>query len=120
VCGEGKTVLIVDDEFAIVEALTEALAWEGYAVKSASDGRAALDLLGREQVDAVLMDLMMPVMSGLETIEAMKRDPRMKDIPVVIMSAGPLPAHDALFTGALRKPFDIAQLLATVRSALDR
>jgi CheY-like chemotaxis protein len=113
-----KTVLIVDDEVSIVEALAEILAWEGYEVATAANGRQALDELAKALPDVVLMDVMMPVMGGVEAARAIGADPRTAHVPVVMMTAGPLP--DGV-DGALsvRKPFELAALLRVLRLALD-
>jgi CheY-like chemotaxis protein len=114
-----KTVLIVDDEVSIVEALAEILSWEGFSVATAGNGRVALDHLSRSRADVVLMDVMMPVMGGIEAARAMKADPRTAEIPVVIMTAGPVPdGVDGSL--AIRKPFELAALLRVIRRALER
>ncbi len=115
---DAKTLLIVDDEFAIVEALAEILKWEGYTVMSAGNGRAALEVLGKERVDLVLMDAMMPVMGGVEAAAAMQADPRLRDIPIILMTAGPMPAGEARWVATLRKPFQLEALERAVRNAL--
>jgi CheY-like chemotaxis protein len=114
-----RTVLIVDDEVSIVEALAEILSWEGFSIATAGNGRAALDHLSRTRADVVLMDVMMPVMGGVEAARAMKADPRTAEIPVVIMTAGPVPdGVDGSL--AIRKPFELAALLRVIRRALER
>jgi CheY-like chemotaxis protein len=107
-----KTVLIVDDEFSIVAALTEILAWEGYEVRTAGNGKDALELLRRERVDAVLLDVMMPVMDGVQTYVAIDADPALHGIPVILMSAARIPDRPGGWVAALRKPFDVQTLLA--------
>jgi CheY-like chemotaxis protein len=115
--GDAKVVLVVDDEFAIVEAVEEILTWEGYTVRTAPNGRVALDLMSKERVDLVLMDMMMPMMGGVETATAMKGDARLRDIPIVAMSAAPAPQDD-LWVARLRKPFGFERLIRTLREAL--
>jgi len=115
---DAKTVLIVDDEFAIVEALTEILNWEGFTVMSAGNGRIALEVLGRERVDLVLMDAMMPVMGGVEAAAAMKADPRLREIPIILMTAGPMPVGEVRWVAALRKPFQLDAFEAAIRNAV--
>jgi CheY-like chemotaxis protein len=113
-----RTVLIVDDEVSIVEALAEILSWEGFSIVTAGNGRVALEQLGKARADVVLMDVMMPVMGGIEAARAMKADPRTAEIPVVIMTAGPVPdGVDGSL--ALRKPFELAGLLRVIRRALE-
>ncbi len=115
---DSKTVLIVDDEFAIVEALTEILHWDGFTVMSAGNGKVALEVLGRERIDVVLMDAMMPVMGGVEAAAAMKADPRLRDIPIILMTAGPMPVGGVPWVAALRKPFQLDALETAVRNAV--
>jgi CheY-like chemotaxis protein len=112
-----RSVLIVDDEVSIVEALSEILSWEGYTVHTAGNGSLALEELANHPVDVVVMDVMMPVMGGLEAARRMSADPRTAHIPVVIMTAGPVPDG---FDGSLtvRKPFELAALLRVLSRAL--
>ncbi len=113
-----KSVLIVDDEVSIVEALSEILSWEGYSVLTAANGSLALEALAKHPVDVVLMDVMMPVMGGLEAARRMSADPRTAHIPVVIMTAGPVPdGVDGSLT--VRKPFELPALLRVLRRALE-
>jgi CheY-like chemotaxis protein len=113
-----RIVLIVDDEVSIVEALAEILAWEGFSVHTAGNGELALEQLARARPDVVLMDVMMPVMGGIEAAQAIKSNPQTADIPIVIMTAGPVPdGVDGSL--AVRKPFELAALLRVIRRALE-
>lgn len=109
-------ILIVDDEFGIVEALSDFLQDEGYRTATALNGRLALEQMAVEHPALVLLDYMMPVMNGPAVLEAMKADPSLRDVPVVLMSASPpkswrhLPASDFL-----PKPFGLEQLIELVR-----
>jgi CheY-like chemotaxis protein len=115
----GATVLIVDDEASIVEALAEILSWEGFSVLTACNGEVALEELAKTPADVVLMDVMMPVMGGVETVQALRANPRTAAIPVVIMTAGPVP--DGIDGSlAVRKPFELAALLRVIRRALEQ
>jgi CheY-like chemotaxis protein len=111
-----KTILIVDDEFGIVDALRELLTEEGYHVITAANGREGLARLAAERPDLVLLDLMMPILGGRETLRVMRTTPELRDIPVVLMSAAP--QRTALLddetarelSGFLSKPFEIRVL----------
>ena len=107
-----RRVLVVDDNRDIRELLVELLAAEGYAVAGAEDGRRALAEARANRPDVILLDLMMPVMSGWEFREAQLRDPDLADVPVVVVSA-----FDAALDGAavLRKPFLVEDVLDTVQ-----
>jgi DNA-binding response OmpR family regulator len=108
------SVLVVDDEHDIREAVAEVLADEGYVVHGASDGAEALRTARAVRPDIVLLDLMMPGMNGWEFRAAQKCDPDIQDIPVVVLSAlGRVAGMDA--AGFIQKPFDLEELLAVVR-----
>ena len=110
-------ILIVDDEFGIVEALTDFLGDEGYRTATALDGRQALEQMAAERPALVLLDYMMPVMNGAAVLEAMKKDPNLRDVPVVLMSASPPRSWKHLPANAfLPKPFGLDQLIELVRN----
>ncbi|MBZ4331554.1 response regulator [Corallococcus interemptor] len=109
-------VLIVDDEFGIVEAVRDLLSDEGYRTATALNGREALERMRQERPSLVLLDYMMPVLNGPGVLESMQKDPALRDVPVVMMSASPPDFWQHLpCAGFLPKPFDIEQLLAIVR-----
>lgn len=115
-----KAILIVDDEFGIVDSLAEVLGEEGFSVRTASNGKDALRRIGEQRPDLILMDYMMPVMDGAETLQTIRSDPALRDIPVLLMSSVPranLPAQ-CVPSGFLRKPFDVDALLAMLASLL--
>jgi CheY-like chemotaxis protein len=108
------SVLVVDDDTDIREAVAEVLAGEGYLVLGAGDGAEALKKCRAFHPSLVLLDLMMPGMNGWEFRAAQKRDPDLAGIPVVVLSA--LEQRVAIDAEAfVRKPFDLDELLALVR-----
>jgi CheY-like chemotaxis protein len=118
------TILIVEDDFDVRESLSEALRDEGYAIECAVDGEQALEYLrsgGRPGL--ILLDLMMPRMSGSEFRMVQKVDPQLKHLPVVLLSADGAMEEKAkaLETdGALRKPIDLDQLLRVIERFRDK
>jgi CheY-like chemotaxis protein len=107
-------VLIVDDDAAIRKMLVDILSLEGYIAETARDGREALALLETQPYQAVLLDLMMPVMDGWELCRALAQRPALRQrISVLLMSAGEKleQAQDLGADGYLAKPFDVNQLL---------
>lgn len=82
----GESILVVEDTELLRKIYQDKLIQEGYKVVPAANGLEALNYLRTEQVDLILLDLIMPVMSGLEALEAIKADPRTRDIPVLILS----------------------------------
>jgi len=104
-------VLVVDDDQAIREVIAEVLRDEGYEVVCAENGEQALRELQRDPPNLVLLDLMMPVMSGWELLEHLQASGELSRIPVVVVSAMNAPgAHEHL-----AKPIDLDSLLATVQ-----
>jgi two-component system chemotaxis response regulator CheY len=108
-----RAVLVVDDDAQIRESLRDALEDEGYAVALAKNGREALQILHRlSRPCAVILDLIMPVMSGNEFYAAMQADPSFSDIPVVVSTSDASRAPNGVLI--MKKPMDLARLLTTV------
>ncbi|MDP2233861.1 MAG: response regulator, partial [Actinomycetota bacterium] len=80
------TILVVEDTELLRRIYSDKLTQDGYDVLAAGDGFEALNLLRSNKVDLVLLDLIMPRMSGIEALEAIKADPRTREIPVIILS----------------------------------
>jgi CheY-like chemotaxis protein len=114
-----KTVLLVDDEHAILDALSGILEDEGFRVVTAGNGREALARMEEVKPDVALLDVMMPVMDGRELLREMHADARWRDIPVVLMSAVPqsILTRDSPLVCAdfFQKPFDLWKLLDRLR-----
>lgn len=118
-----QKILIVDDEPANLFILDGILTGEGYNVTSASNGQECLDLLQSDQFDIVLLDIMMPMMTGLDVLAVMRASPAMKNLPVMVVSAkvGADDVKEALDAGAneyIKKPIDEVELLARIRTLL--
>jgi CheY-like chemotaxis protein len=105
-----KTILVVDDDEAIRETLCELLVQEGYEVLCAENGLSAMELLADKKPSMVLLDLMMPVMSGWEVLEALEEQEHLSHIPVVVVSAMGPPQGKPF----LPKPIDLDRLLTLV------
>jgi CheY-like chemotaxis protein len=106
------TVLVVDDDEAIVDMLTMALEGEGYRVLSAIDG-SALRLATEQHPSVILLDIQMPVMDGVEVSRRLRADPRTTAIPIIAMSAQDRlhsTAHSMDADDRLAKPFNLRQL----------
>lgn len=109
------TVLVVEDEEELREMMRDALEMNGYTVVTADEGQAALDALERiEKVCLVLLDLLMPGMSGWEFFEKMRARPELASVPVVVHSSAPSRAPAGV-TRVLQKPMDLERLLLVVR-----
>ena len=82
-----KRVLIVEDERHIIESLSFVLETEGFEVASELDGEAGLRRLRADPPDVLVLDLMMPKMNGIEVLKAVKADPALRGLPVVVLTA---------------------------------
>lgn len=116
---DALTVLIVDDDHAVVESLQDFLEDEGFEVVTATDGQAALDLLRRGlRPCVILLDLMMPRLNGWEFRHEQLQDADLKDIPIVVVSAVPLSLGALAQLGDVEfvpKPPSLPRLLAAIR-----
>jgi len=118
-------ILVVDDEPHVVELVAFNLRREGYTVLSASNGAAALIEVDKEHPDLVILDIMMPIMDGLQVAEMLKANPATKEIPIVFLTAKSQDSDilDGLVAGAevyLPKPFSPGELSRVVRSLLEK
>jgi hypothetical protein len=121
---EGKKVLVVDDDMRTVYALSATLRAKGAEVVVADTGKAALGLLSEQSdVDAVLMDIMMPEMDGYETMRRIRQDLRLEGLPIIALTAKAMKGdrEKCLEVGAsdyMSKPIDPERLLAMLHEQL--
>ncbi len=118
-----KAILVADDDPDILNIVSVSLEASGYAVLKAGNGREAVDLATRHRPDLILMDMMMPVMSGYEAVAAIKSDPSTQGIPIVGLSAKAMATDIELASGIgidgyITKPFRIAQVLSVIQGYL--
>ncbi|MCF8130277.1 MAG: response regulator [Deltaproteobacteria bacterium] len=119
----GKKILLADDDLRNSFALSKVLKNAGLTVVMAENGQVALEVLEKEDVDMVLMDIMMPVMDGYDAMERIRRQPRFKDLPMVALTAKAMVEDrtKCIKAGAndyLPKPVDTAKLLSLMRVLL--
>jgi CheY-like chemotaxis protein len=107
-----KSVLIVDDETDLRESLREVLEDEGYQVQVAADGREAMARLNTARPCVVILDLIMPVMSGNEVYDAMQADPNLAGIPVIVSTSDPSRSPSGV--PIMKKPVNIERLIQLV------
>jgi two-component system response regulator RegX3 len=117
-----RTILVVDDETTLRETLVEALESEGFRVVSAADGRAALTVFRAERPDLVLLDLMLPELSGIEVCRIIRAE---SGVPIVMLTAkdSELDKVVGLELGAddyVTKPFSLRELSARIRALFRR
>jgi DNA-binding response OmpR family regulator len=115
-------ILVVDDEPELLKALCVRLTAEGFTCETASNGREALERIEAQLPDLMILDLIMPEVTGYEVCRQLQDDPRTAALPVLVLTAVPQRAiiQTAELGAAtiLHKPFDTAILLATVRHLL--
>jgi len=113
-------ILNVDDSMTMRKIVTLALKGQGHTVVEAENGKLALEMLPNQTIDAIILDINMPVMSGIEFLQAIKKLPAYSKIPIVVLTTQ---GEDALKDQALSlgakafmiKPFQKDELLATLK-----
>lgn len=121
----GQRILVVEDEEAILEIVSQALRRNGYEITSASDGDSALEKAFALRPDLVILDLMLPKMDGWEVCRRLRADKETAAIPILMLTArrDEKDVVEGLDIGAddyMKKPFSLAELTARVRALLRR
>jgi len=122
---EAPSVLIVDDDESIVEMIRMGLETDGMKVHSAADGAEGIDVLGRECVDVVILDIMMPRVDGWMALMEIRNNPLTADMPVIMLTAktqdlAKILAFKQGVQQYVTKPFNIMELSARVESLVKR
>ena len=118
-----KTVLIIEDEEDAADMFAEMMRVSGYRVLKTSSSTPALTMMGAEKPDVVILDIMMPEVSGLDILRQMRQDPALANIPVVVVSAKSMPADIKIGMEAgasmyLTKPVGFSELKEAIERAL--
>ena len=122
-CMNEKTVLIIEDEEDAAELFAEMMRVSGYRVIKTSKSVPALSMMTEDKPDVVLLDIMMPEISGLDILRQMRRDPNLANIPVIVLTAKSMPSDikNGMEAGAstyLTKPVGFNDLKEAVEHAL--
>ncbi|MCF7955189.1 MAG: response regulator [Phycisphaerae bacterium] len=117
-------ILIVDDEPNIVQTLQDRLEMNDFDVVTASNGKEGLEQAILEKPDVVLLDVIMPVMDGLEMLEALRKEPACENISVVMLTARSQTQDIARANACgiedyIVKPFDLSELLEKIESIVE-
>ena len=120
-----KRILVVDDESDILEMTGAMLESNGYVVESAASGEEALRLIAEKKPDLVLLDVVLPDVTGLDVCRRLKRNPETRQLPVIMFSALGVEVDMMLEDGVkadayLGKPFTMKALLEKVEAQLRR
>lgn len=118
-----QTILVVDDDRAVRDSLARSLKYSGYEVITANDGVDALAMLSSHRPDAIIMDVMMPRLDGLETTRMLRANGN--DVPILVLTARDAVGDrvDGLDAGGddyMAKPFALDELLARLRALVRR
>jgi len=116
-----KRILVTDDDKDVAAFVKSALEMEGHEVICVEDGVTAVEILQKQHIDLIILDIMMPIFSGYWFCDVFKKNPMTKDIPVIFISA--LSSEEDIKRGMelgasayLTKPFKIKRLIETVSS----
>ncbi len=121
-----KRILCIEDEQEMIDLIRLILNRRGFEVKGANGGQEGLEAIRHERPDLVLLDLMMPDMDGWEVYQQMKADEKMRDIPVIVVTAKAqsidkvLGLHIAKVDDYIAKPFSPQELMNSVEKVLSR
>lgn len=120
-----KTVIVVEDETDAAEMFAEMMRVSGFRVLKSYSSAPAISLIANERPDVVILDVMMPDISGLEVLKFMRREPTLAHIPVIVVSAKSMPGdiQSGLEAGAsvyLTKPVGFLDLKQAVERVLQR
>ena len=118
-----KTITIIEDEPFIIEALSFILEKEGFIVKSISDGAKAIEFVKDTDPDLVILDIMLPNVSGMKILEDIRSTKLIAELPVLMLTAKGQKKHrraaeDAGVNEFMTKPFDNAELIQQIRHML--
>lgn len=116
-------MLIVEDDPALLEAMSEILLLAGHDVRSANNGEKGLKLLGEKEYELLLVDVLMPGMTGIEVAQTVRKNEVWNGIPILFASASTTLEHEGKIfsmdkTSFLRKPFSAESLVEAVAKAL--
>ena len=92
--GRGRQALVVDDDPVVIDLARQLLEEDGWTVRGAANGQQGLDEIARSRPDVVLLDLMMPVMDGFETLRRLRQDPETANLPVIVVTAKDLSSQE--------------------------
>lgn len=119
-----KKILMVEDDASIASALSIRLGAQGYQTLTASDGRSGLAVAADQMPDAILMDIRLPDIDGIEVCHRLRDDPTLAHIPVIFLSANinDVARNEAAGVGAvacIAKPYEIRAVIAAIEAATD-
>jgi len=117
-------ILIVDDEPDLVQTLQDRLEMNGYSIVAAGNGKEGLEKAAQEKPDIILLDVIMPIMDGLEMLEALRKHPEVKNCAVIMLTARSqrqdiVRAKTCGIEDYIVKPFDLSELIEKIENVLE-
>ncbi len=121
----GPRIVVADDQEDLLAMMQDALTMHGFEIRTASNGKEALELIKKDPPDCVILDLFMPIMDGFAVCRELKADPLFQHLPVIILSAttdqgDKIQGLDSGADDFVTKPIDLAELVARIRMILRR
>ena len=120
-----RKALVIDDEIHIVQVVAIKLRNNGFDVTTAENGAVALDIAKEEKPDIIITDFQMPVMTGLELVENLRKDTATEDIPVIMLTARGFAIEEdkrqeLKISACLSKPFSPREVLQTIEDVIEQ
>ena len=118
-----KSILVVEDDEPLRNLMESLLLMEGFEVRSAVDGPQALRLIDEQTPDLIVLDLMLPWMNGIEVLTALRQQPHLLTVPVLVTTGTATSSFDLRSFNpvrVMRKPLDVDTIVPTIRGLLER
>jgi len=115
-----QQILVIDDEDYVADMIAAMLELDGFSATVAYNGRDGLRLAQGTLYDLLIIDIMMPFMSGIQVIEHIRKDHRQIDIPIILISAGARPHYHLDGVIFIAKPFDFNDLIRLIYNLCPR
>ncbi len=121
---EKRTILLVDDDIFLVDIMAFTFKQSGFEIIKAHNGKEALEVMGKEQIDLILTDIMMPVMDGFELARNVKENEAFKHLPIIFLTAkSNIEDKNKGFSLGINdyvvKPFNLKDLVSRINKVLD-
>jgi DNA-binding response OmpR family regulator len=122
---QSPTILCIDDDRLVLSVCSDALEWHGFRPLTAPDGPAGIETAKKERPDLILLDIMMPGMTGFEVCQRLRAEPEFQATPIILLTALSNPnlgvkGKEVGATTTMRKPFGTAEIVNTVERILGR
>ncbi len=123
--GRPPTILCIDDDRIVLSYCSDALERQGFRTLIASDGLSGIEMAKKDRPDLILLDVMMPDMTGLEVCRRLRAEPGLRDTPIILLTASDDPdlalkGREAGATSSMRKPWGSGNIVSAIEQVLGR